>query len=245
MIKIVALIIMLPLSVLFVYAQSNDKDEDLIARYAITRYSIQKSISPIDWNNSGSVSEAIEESSELLRRGQFKYSIRNLGKYKNIRIVEITDETNFQLHGLHTELYAIKTNDSRTYFKQITDLNIEEFFSSFLAEHRNTDIPSISAITSLYDETYWACTLPSRQIVVRIDSTNYSRYTFLNQAREGRITSNDLRFGLKVGEDLYWYHYFEILDQETNLADYYKVTYVFGTKTFKVYRNLLLRQKSK
>jgi hypothetical protein len=112
----------------FLFAQNLERDYELLAKYSILKYSIDK------YFNTGADSiflrNAIEDTEEIVKTSNYKYEVDSIFEINNFQVISIVDHSNFQLHGLNYEVYAIDksaTYDFRYY--KITSENLIDFIN--------------------------------------------------------------------------------------------------------------------
>lgn len=94
-----------------IIGQTLDQDYEWLAKYSILKYALDK-------NFLGNTSDgirlprSIEDVEEIIKNKNYKYSVDSIYSFNEFQIISITDESNFQLHGLNFNVYAIDTTET-------------------------------------------------------------------------------------------------------------------------------------
>ena len=90
----------------FLLPQDFNKDYDLLSRYSILKYAIEKGF---NGNEADSVflRGSIEDVQNIISKNNYKYEIDTINEFRDFQIISIVDKTNFQLHCYNYSVFAI------------------------------------------------------------------------------------------------------------------------------------------
>ncbi len=126
------LVLVLTLNVLLASSslgQTDSSDYGLLARFSILRHGLRSASFGPTWEGRYSLQEAISTVSALSRTAELKYSAKLLWQYEALKLIQITDETNFQLHGLDQSLFLIDTLNPIDRYHELSRATVETFIS--------------------------------------------------------------------------------------------------------------------
>lgn len=94
-----------------IIGQILDQDYEWLAKYSILKYAIEKNFSG-NTSDGINLSSSITEVENIIKNNNYRYRVDSICSFNRFQIICITDENNFQLHGLNFSVYAIDTTET-------------------------------------------------------------------------------------------------------------------------------------
>ena len=212
------------------YPQERDSVISNLAKYSIIDYTLKKY-----WNHDKSISslslsELLNELVETIRTDNYKFEGNIFYTYKNYYFVNISDQTNFQLHGNNETIFAIDTT-ALAYEESIflidpeqPEIFINENFKKYLTMN---EIPSIIQL-------YGKLKSISNESIEIYNGENVDSFGFID--KQGYRLSDLLRFDQSTEHVSTVYKV-----NHANTINYYYLDFIFKNSTMEVIESLLFR----
>ena len=174
----------------------------------------------------------------IINNNDFRYRIELIDKLGEYEFILITDSTNFQLHGLHQNIWAVNSKDSFLgNCINLNELNIEKFVNQYLYE-------SISKYDKLsIIRIYNKIELGGGHIVFFNQAENidlfdllYDEYKLNNDNRLNKLIKSTSYYD----REIYTYETFYRENFEDTI-NYYHLMFEFNWDEFKVTKTLLYK----
>ena len=220
----------------FLFAQNLDKDFEVLAKYSILKYSIDKYFNTeVD---SIFLRNAIEDTEEIIKSNNYKYEVDSIFEINNFQVISIVDSTNFRLHGLNYEVYAIDksaTYDSRYY--KITTENMIDFINNVIIINSKNKFKDSSDQIMLI-ELYNSLLIYFSRYIYTIEffnEDNKEKFKYL----EGSFRFKDVM----KKENNYFQHLYYKMESHNDVREieYYNIIYSFDRNELKVENHLLYK----
>jgi len=222
----------------YLFAQNLDRDYEILAKYSILKYSIDK-----DFNtevDSIFLRNAIEGTEEIVKTNNYKYEVDSIFEINNFRVISIVDHSNFQLHGLNYEIYAI--DKSATYYSRyykITSENMIDFINKVIITNGKNKFKDESDQIKLV-EFYNSLLIYLSKYLYTIEFYSEKNKEMFNYL-EGSFRFKDIM----KKENNYFQHlyYKRESDNDDSEIEYYSIIYSFDQNELKIEKRLLYKIK--
>lgn len=222
----------------FLFAQNLERDYEILAKYSILKYSIDKYFNTeVD---SMFLRSAIEDTEDIVKTNNYKYEVDSIFEINNFQVISIVDYSNFQLHGLNYEVYAIDksaTYDFRYY--KITSENMIDFINKTIIFNGKNKFKDESYQIKLI-EFYNSLLIYLNKYLYTIEFYSEKNKKLFNYL-EGSFRFKDI---MKKENNYFQHLYFKReSNNDSSEIEYYSIIYSFDQNELKVENRLLYKLK--
>jgi hypothetical protein len=220
------------------FAQNLERDYEILAKYSILKYSIDKYFNTeVD---SLFLRNAIEETEEIVQTNNYKYEVDSIFEINNFQVISIIDHSNFQLHGLNYEVYAIdKSAEYNSRYYKISSENMIDFINKTLIITGKNKFKDESDQIKLI-EFYNSLLIYLSKYLYTIEFYSEKNKEMFSYLEDSFLFKNIMKKENNYFQHLY---YKRGSDNDASEIEYYSIIYSFDQNELKVEKHLLYRIK--
>ena len=213
----------------FLLPQDFNKDYDLLAKYSILKYAIEKGFNG-DEADSVFLRVSIDDVQNIIGKTDYKYEVDTINEFRNFQIISIVDKTNFQLHCYNFSVFAIdKLAEFETRYYELNKDSFLNFINDELyGKIGDNEQPHLIDIYNSLYSYFNKCTSK----IIFYNKKNKSEFKYL----QGKFNFDDLN---RTGD--YFQNLYCIKNEESDTVEYYQILYFFDCDKIRVENFLLYK----